>query len=170
MFLKKQFSTICVGSSIATALTIISSAQSAHALNWVLDNGLVNSSIPINGSFTIDNESGNPPSLISSDITIRGTTFTAAEAITPLENPVTAIDWSNDSDSLSLSFVSPLTPNGGVVNLDVVSDFNGDLITGNVTATGTPEPVIPEPSTIFGTLTTLAIIKRFKVHSKKDKA
>ena len=126
--------------------------ESAQALTWTLNNAFVNGTTPITGSFTITSESASPPVLTVSNITVSGITFTQADVITPLESPLGAIDWFQGLDSLSISFETALTSSGGTINLDLLSDFNGDLISGDVVA-----DVVPEPLTLLGAGAAIAI-------------
>ncbi len=161
MISKHILAKACLGSSLVTALAVMGTAESAQAATWTLNNAFVDGTTPIIGSFTIDNESGNPPTLTSSNITVGNITFTETDLdplFLPLSNPLDSIFWTRNSDTLSFSFENPLTPLGGTVNLDALSDFNVGLITGQVTA----PTEVPEPLTLLGAGTAIAIGSGFK--------
>ena len=157
MLFRQLLTQVGVGSSLVTALTIVTTAEPSQALTWTLNNAFVNGTTPVTGSFVITNESANPPILTVSNITVGGITFTEADVITPLESPLAAIDWFQGLDTLSLSFENALTPSGGTVNLDILSDFNGETISGEVVA-----DVVPEPLTLLGAATAIAFGASFK--------
>jgi hypothetical protein len=139
----------------------------AQALPWVLDPGsevLTNPVNPLTGGFTLDDESLAFPTVTFSDVTVDSLTFGAADVINvSVFGGVTAIDWLDSGNNLlSLVFDSPLTSSGGTVVLNqVVSSFTPFSsgapveITGSVTA-------VPEPLTLLGAGTAIALGSAFK--------
>lgn len=105
-------------------------------------------------------------------------TFTAADVINiSLATPsgIAAIDWLNGLDSLSLVFDSPfLTTAGGTITLNnIASDFNGDAISGSITAMSEPPTTVPEPTSTLsllalGTLGAASTLKRKLKTSKSS--
>ena len=158
----------------ATTTLLVSSFSTAipvQALTWPINNGSLAGTNPITGSFTIDNENSANPSLTFSNIIIGLLNFTKADLVNiSLANPtgsgIESIDWVNGSNSLSLVFNSPfLTTAGGTVTFnDVVSDFNGDIVSGSVTAASNPPTTVPEPNLSLGLIafgTLLVVRSRF---------
>lgn len=157
----------------ATTTLLVSSVSTpipVQALTWTINNGSLAGTNPITGSFTIDNENSATPSLTFSNIIIGLLNFTKADLVKiSLANPtgsgIEAIDWVNGSNSLSLVFNSPfLTTAGGTVTFDVVSDFNGDIVTGSVTGASNPPTTVPEPNLSLGLIafgTLLVVRSRF---------
>jgi hypothetical protein len=158
----------------ATTTLLVSSFSTpipVQALTWTINNGSLAGTNPITGSFTIDNENSATPSLTFSNIIIGLLNFTKADLVNiSLANPtgsgIEAIDWVNGSNSLSLVFNSPfLTTAEGTVTLnDVVSDFNGDIVTGSVTGVSNPPTTVPEPNLSLGLIafgTLLVVRSRF---------
>lgn len=129
----------------------------AQSLTWKIDNGTVAGTNPVTGSFTVDNENDPFPNITFSNIMVDGLTFSAADVINiSLANPsgsgIEAIDWLNGFNILSLVFDSPLTTGGGTVLLnDIVSDFDGNAISGSVT--NQSSTAVPESSTLSGLVT-----------------
>lgn len=163
------------GHLLATALIAgtFSLPLPAQALTWTVNGTVGTSATPITGTFTLDNENSASPNVTFSNLTIGALTFTAADAINvsttiPSGSGVTAIDWLQGTNLLGLTFTSPLTPAGGTIDLDIVSDFNGDVISGTVI--GNSPPVgIPEPSVLFGLAATagsLFLCKRGRADDK----
>jgi hypothetical protein len=76
---------------------------------------------------------------------------------TPSGSGIGAIDWLNGLNSLSLVFDSPLTTAGGTILFNnIVSDFNGDAVSGFVTGVSQPPTAVPEPSTLVGLAATFS--------------
>jgi len=147
------------------ALTL--SVDPAAALPWVLNPGsqvLINPATPLTGGFTLDDESLGSPTVTFSNIMVASLIFSAADVINiDTAAGVTAIDWLDGGNNLlSLVFSTPLTSGGGTIALDnVVSSFtpfNSGVpveITGSVTA-------VPEPLTLLGASTAIALGSLFK--------
>lgn len=116
---------ILIGASLFAAS---SSLLPARALPWNVDPATQTSdSRFITGSFAIDDESAASPAMLSSNVSVDGFVFGANDAIISQTQGlgVTAVDWIDPSNNvLSFVFASPLTTQGGTVNLDsVVSTF-----------------------------------------------
>lgn len=134
----------------------------AQALPWGLNPGsqvLTDPVTPLTGGFTLDGIT-----VTVSNVTVDSWVFSAADVINvDVVGGVTAIDWlDSETNLLSLVFNSPLTPSGGMIALDdVVSSFTPFdsgvpvEITGSVTA-------VPEPLTLLGAGTAIAIGGAFK--------
>ncbi|MCZ8190878.1 MAG: PEP-CTERM sorting domain-containing protein [Microcystis sp. LE19-338.1B] len=153
---------------LAATTALLASTFSAHspaqALTWTINNGTVDSNpaTAITGSFTIDNENSLAPNITFSNLMIDGLTFTAADVInislaTPSGSGIQAIDWLNGLNSLSFVFDSPLTTAAGTILLNnIASDFNGDAVSGSVTAVSPPPTAVPEPSALLGLAATFS--------------
>ena len=143
----------------ATTTLLVSSFSAAmpvQALTWKINNGTTDGTNPVTGSFTVNNESSTNPSVTFSNVMISSLTFTAADValVTPSSGGIYAIDWQKGSDTLSLVFNSPfLTTAGGTITLDnIVSDFNGNAVSGSVTGAPQPPTTVPEPNFSFSLL------------------
>lgn len=140
----------------------------AQALTWTVNNGTVATSppTPITGNFSIDNENSDSPTVTFADLTIDGLAFTTADVFNislsmPSGSGIEAIDWDNGSNSLSLVFEFPLTTAGGTILLnEIVSDLDGNAVSGSVTS-------IPEPRTILGLTAAIGFGVLFKGKLKR---
>ena len=151
----------------ASVLGMVLTANPAQALSWIVDTGTqTETGLSISGAFTIDAELADSPLLTFSNISIDGNVFTASNLLLLSNTPgvgVTAIDWQDtDFNRLSFVFDSPLTPSGGTVVLDDnVSSyvpFNPGLplsVSGSVSQ-------VPEPLTLLGAGTAIALGGLFK--------
>ena len=116
---------ILIGASLFAAP---SSLLPARALPWNVDPATQTSDGRlITGSFAIDDESAASPGMLASNVSVDGFIFGANDAIISQTQGlgVTAVDWVDPSNNvLSFVFASPLTTQGGTVNLySVVSTF-----------------------------------------------
>jgi hypothetical protein len=163
--------------SLATTLaSIILLAPQADALNWTVNDTTALGSIPITGSFTIDDES--PPNdmfpgdldfpLLNSNMTVGGVIYS------DVSNPFTSIDVDDltglinsitigqDNGSggcslgigctLTLNFASPLSPTGGTVDILNTSSVDQQGLSSGLSGNGTATTNVPEPMTIMGTI------------------
>jgi hypothetical protein len=100
-----------------------------------------------------------------SNVTVSGVTFGATDALisnTPGVG-ITAIDWLDTNNNL-LSFVfnTPLTPSGGTVTLDNIVSSYTPFNPGTPLAVNGSVTAVPEPLTLLGAGTAIALGGIFK--------